>query len=188
VVARNNEGGFSLQGGRFHAKKGGENRLGKWENLAMSVELLPLVRTALIGELESLRDAVREVAKGLSEQQFWARPLDPGNSVGHLVLHLTGNLNHFVGAQLGNTGYVRDREREFTETSVPTREQALAGLDAAVATFHRVVEGLSAEQLAAPHPTERLGQVLPGLVHLLSHFALHRGQMSYITRLVQQRE
>ena len=63
------------------------------------------------------------------------RPLEPGNSVGHLILHLTGNLNHFVGGQLGKTGYVRDREREFTESNLPKKEQVLAGLDAAVATF-----------------------------------------------------
>jgi uncharacterized damage-inducible protein DinB len=139
-----------------------------------------------VRELEGLRDAVRELAGPLSEQEFWAKPLEPGNSVGHLVLHLTGNLNHFVGAQLGGTGYVRDREREFTEAAPPGKAEALAGLDAAVATFRRVVEGLSAERLAAPHPEERLGDVLNGLVHLVSHFALHRGQMSYIARLVKR--
>ncbi len=52
-----------------------------------------------------------------------------------------------------------------------------------MATFRRVVEGLTAEQLAAPHPTERFGVVVNALVHLISHFALHRGQLSYIARL-----
>jgi uncharacterized damage-inducible protein DinB len=151
----------------------------------MSAELTGLARAALIGELEQLRDAVRQLAEGLSEAELWAKPVDPGNSVGHLILHLTGNLNHFVGAQLGHTGYVRDREREFTEQHPPTKADVLAGLDAAVATFRRVVGGLSAEQLAAPHPETRFGPVLQALVHLVSHFALHRGQMSYITRLVK---
>jgi uncharacterized damage-inducible protein DinB len=153
----------------------------------VGTDLKALAQAAVVGQLEGLRDAVRELAGPLDEQQFWARPLKPGNSVGHLVLHLTGNLNHFVGAQLGSSGYVRDREREFTEAQVPGKEQALARLDEAVATFRRVVEGLSAEQLAAPHPTERLGSVFNALLHLVAHFAIHRGQMSYIVRLVSAR-
>ena len=152
----------------------------------MTADLAELTGSALIAELEGLRDAVRQAAEPLSEQELWAKPVEPGNSVGHLILHLTGNLNHFVGAQLGNTGYVRDREREFTEAQPPAKAAVLANLDAAVATFRRVVGGLSAEQLAAPHPEARFGTVLKGLVHLVGHFALHRGQMTYIVRLVQR--
>ena len=150
----------------------------------MTTDMTTLARTALIEGLEHLRDQVRTLVEPLSEQEFWTKPLDPGNSVGHLVLHLTGNLSHFVGAQLGGSGYVRDREREFTETRVPSKAEALADLDNAVATFRKVVSGLSAEQLAAPHPEARFGVVMNALVHLLGHFALHRGQMSYIVRLV----
>jgi uncharacterized damage-inducible protein DinB len=151
----------------------------------MAVDMTALVKAALIGELEILHKEVATVVEPLSEQQFWTRPLDPGNSVGHLVLHLTGNLSHFVGAQLGHSGYVRDREREFTEANPPTKAAALAGLDAAVTTFRKVVGGLTAEQLAAPHPESRFGSVLNTLMHLAAHFALHRGQMSYIGRLVK---
>ena len=151
----------------------------------MSADVATLVRSGLTGELEQLRDAVRQTAESLSDQELWARPVEPGNSVGHLVLHLVGNLNQFVGAQLGGTGYVRDREREFTEASPPSKAAALAGLDAAVATFRRVVEGLSAEALLAPHAEARFGTVVSALVHLVAHFALHRGQISYIVRLLK---
>jgi hypothetical protein len=151
----------------------------------MAADVTALVKAALCGELEKLRDQVRELAAPLDEAPFWRKPIEPGNSFGHLVLHLTGNLSHFVGAQLGGSGYVRDREREFTETSHPTKAEALARLDEAVATFRRVVEGLGAERLAAPHPTERFGAVLPALLAILTHFALHRGQLSYIARLVR---
>jgi hypothetical protein len=61
----------------------------------------------------------------------------------------------------------------------------LANLDAAVATFRRVVESLSTEKLESPHPHAAFGSVLNALVHLLAHFALHRGQMSYIVRWVK---
>lgn len=152
----------------------------------MTVDMTALAKTALIAALEKLRDEVRSLAEPMTETEFWSKPLDPGNSVGHLVLHLAGNLNHFVGGQLGGTGYVRDREREFTETQVPNKAEALQKLDEAVATFRRVVSGLSVEQLAAPHPETRFGAAMSALTHLLTHFALHRGQMSYIRRLVQK--
>lgn len=151
----------------------------------MSTDTTGLAKTALIESLEKMRDDVRKLAEELSEEEFWSKPIDPGNSVGHLVLHLAGNLNHFVGAQLGGSGYVRDREREFTETQLPRVAEALRKLDDAVAMFRRVVSGLSAEQLAAPHPEARFGLVMNALVHLLAHFSLHRGQMSYIVRLVK---
>jgi uncharacterized damage-inducible protein DinB len=151
----------------------------------MTRDLTPAIRAAFIGQLELLRDQVKEIATGLSEEQLWKKPTAPGNSVGHLILHLTGNLNHFVGAQLGKTGYVRDREKEFTDANHPAKAELLGGLDAAVATFRGVVSILEAEELEAPHPEQRFGTVLSALVHLTSHFALHRGQMSYIARLVK---
>jgi uncharacterized damage-inducible protein DinB len=152
----------------------------------MAIDVAELAKTALIGDLEKLRDEVRQLAEPLTEKELWRKPLEPGNSVGHLILHLTGNLNHFVGACLGNTGYVREREREFTEANVPSKAALLAGLDAAVATFRRVVGDLTPDELAAPHPDEHFGLVLNALTRLLTHFALHRGQMSYIVRLVKQ--
>jgi uncharacterized damage-inducible protein DinB len=153
----------------------------------MSIDATNLAKQAIVGELEQLRDQVHTLSEPLSEAEFWTKPLEPGNSVGHLVLHLTGNLSHFVGGQLGKTGYLRDREREFTDSNPPGKAEALSRLDGAVATVRRVVEGLSAEELAAAHPEARLGLVLNALVHLTTHFALHRGQMSYIVRLVQQK-
>lgn len=152
----------------------------------MATDLTGLARSALIAELEELRTAVHEVAVPLSENELWRKPVEPGNSIGHLILHLTGNLNHFVGAQLGKTGYVRDREREFTEMNAPAKSVVLGNLDAAVATFKQIVENLTADQLAAPHPEARFGSVFKALVHLVAHFALHRGQMSYLVRLVKK--
>src|SRR6266436_2525526 len=108
----------------------------------MTADLTTLARSALIAELEELMQGVRELANPLSEEELWRKPLGPGNSVGHLLLHLTGNLNYFVGAQLGGSGYVRDREREFSESNPPSKDVVLANLNQAVATFRQVVSGL----------------------------------------------
>lgn len=152
----------------------------------MTEELVRAVQAALVRNLTEVHDAVMELADPLTEAEFWRKPLDPGNSFGHLVLHLTGNLRHFAGARLGNSGYVRDREREFTEPAVPTKAAALAGLAEAVAEFNRVVADQTAATLVGPHPdADKLGTVANGLTRLVAHFALHRGQMSYIARLVR---
>jgi uncharacterized damage-inducible protein DinB len=153
----------------------------------MSANLAQATKQALAANLEELLAAVKELAGPLSEEQFWRRPIDPGNSFGHLVLHLAGNLRHFVGARLGATGYVRDREREFTEVNVPTKAAAMAGLEEAVVEFRRVVEGLGEARLTEPHPdAEKMATVVNALVRLVAHFALHRGQLSYIARLAQR--
>jgi uncharacterized damage-inducible protein DinB len=151
---------------------------------SMAADLTAQVRSELIEELEHWRDEVRHAVEPLSEEQLWTKPIDPGNSVGHLILHLSGNLNYFVGAQLGGTGYVRDRELEFTETRGRPKAEILKELDATVAMFRQVVSRLTAEQMAKPHPEARFGTVHKALLHLVAHFALHRGQMSYIVRLL----
>jgi uncharacterized damage-inducible protein DinB len=150
----------------------------------MSAELASLARSAVVEELEALHREVRGAAEALSEEDLWRRPVEPGNSVGHLVLHLTGNLNHYVGAQLGGSGYVRDRPREFTEPSPPPKAEALARLDEVVAQFRKVVGRLGEQELLAPHPEAHFGPVYKGLLHLLVHFAVHRGQVSYLVRLL----
>lgn len=152
----------------------------------MAGDLSSTFQMALCKELDELHEGVRVVVAALSEEDLYRKPLANGNSVGHLVLHLTGNLNWFVGANLGGNGYVRDREREFTEDNPPPREVILANLDLAVKTFQRVVKGLPAEKLLQPHPEARLGNVTEALIHLVAHFALHRGQMTYLSRILKQ--
>jgi hypothetical protein len=151
----------------------------------MPAELARLTTTSLIETLEQYRNEIRDLVAPLTEAEFWDKPIDPGNSVGHLVLHLTGNLNHFIGAQIGATGYVRDREREFTETNHPTKTDAMARLDEGVATFRCIVAQQSAAELMDRHPEARFGTVLNALVRVVGHFALHRGQISYLVRLVR---
>jgi len=69
----------------------------------------------------------------LTQEQFWHNPFNYGNSVGHLTLHLTGNLNYYIGARVAKTGYVRDRDREFTETEKPDKAKVLEAFDQAIA-------------------------------------------------------
>src|SRR5215467_6779699 len=75
----------------------------------------------------------------LTDEQFWRRPFPHGNSVGHLLLHITGNLSYYIGARVADTGYVRDREREFTERERKTKTEVLAAFDRAVAVVKKTI-------------------------------------------------
>src|ERR1700691_1687500 len=94
---------------------------------------------------------VRELAAPLTNAQFWHKPFPFGNSFGHLVLHLTGNLNYYIGAQIAQTGYVRDRPREFAETTLPAKLEALTDFDKAIEMVRATIRAQSAEDWSAPY-------------------------------------
>src|SRR5579863_8108333 len=91
---------------------------------------------------------VRELAAPIPDAQFWQKPFPFGNSFGHLVLHLSGNLNYYVGARIAKTGYVRDRPREFNEPDPPSKEEALKRFDEAVVMVHKTIRAQSADDWA----------------------------------------
>src|ERR1700722_12699858 len=82
---------------------------------------------------------IRELAAPLTNSQFWQKPFPFGNSFGHLVLHLTGNLNYYIGTQIDQTGYPRDRPREFNDPNPPEKNDALQRLDDAVALVVKTI-------------------------------------------------
>jgi hypothetical protein len=92
---------------------------------------------------------VRELASPLSNAQFWQRPFCYGNSFGHLVLHLTGNLNYYIGAQIAKTGYLRDRPREFNDPNPPSKDEALKYFDDAVTMVLQTIHAQSPEDWSA---------------------------------------
>ncbi len=145
-------------------------------------DLRETIASSLSGRYSKLAGLVRELAASLGEQQFWTRPFPFGNSFGHLVLHLTGNLNYYIGAQIAGTGYVRDRPREFTETDHPSKETVLGRFYEAVQMVVRTIRSQAAEEWALPYSgagadaQDRLGMVLSCATHLHEHI----GQMMYL--------
>src|SRR5579872_6889368 len=95
-------------------------------------ELASVVASTLASYYEEVEAKVHEWTAPLSDDQFWRNPYDYGNSIGHLLLHLTGNLNYYIGAKIANTGYVRDRDREFNDTVKKPKQQVLADFDRAI--------------------------------------------------------
>ena len=125
---------------------------------------------------------VHELAAPLANEQFWQQPFPYGNSFGHLVLHLTGNLHYYIGARIAKTGYVRDRPREFNDPNPPAKEEALKRLDDAVAMVVKTVRAQSPEDWsveysgAGTNAKIRLDMIL----QCASHMQHHIGQMIYL--------
>jgi hypothetical protein len=121
----------------------------------------------------------------LSNEQFWRNPFPYGNSVGHLVRHLTGNLSYYIGARVAENGYVRDRNREFTDKQPPSKEEALRAFDRTmamvVATIRKQAAGDWGKVYTAelePEAADRF-QIF---VRCAGHAYHHVGQIVYLSR------
>jgi uncharacterized damage-inducible protein DinB len=120
----------------------------------------------------------------LSDEQFWRNPYNYGNSVGHLLLHLTGNLSYYIGAQIGATGYVRNRDREFTEADRPPKEEVLRNLDRAIQLVVDTIRKQSPESWSAAYSAERSKEKTRfGIIlSCAAHADHHIGQIIYLSR------
>jgi len=141
------------------------------------------VHAVLTRELYALRRAVEAYPDDASLWRFV-----PGlpNSGGTLALHLAGNLQHFVGAVLGGTGYRRDRDAEFARRDLP-RTVLLAEIDTTLAAVDRGMGAVPDDSLGAPYPEPIAGRTVATgdwLVHLAAHLAYHLGQVDYHRRAV----
>jgi len=142
-----------------------------------------LIADIITRDLVSLR---KEIEAYPADQDLWRGADGITNSGGTLALHLAGNLQHFVGAVLGDTGYVRDRDAEFAERDVP-RAEVLERIDAAVAAVERTLPRLTDADLAREYPVPiGMVRVETGdfLIHLATHLAYHLGQVDYHRRMV----
>lgn len=134
-------------------------------------------------DLGKLREEVEAYS---DEADLWKVSGEILNPAGNLCLHLTGNLQHFLGAVLGQTGYVRNRNAEFADKGVP-REQLLAGIDETLAVIKSTLSNLSDEDLAKTYPLEVFGEPMTTgyfLTHLATHLNWHLGQINYHRRLI----
>jgi uncharacterized damage-inducible protein DinB len=145
-------------------------------------DLYSTLSSVLVDRYAANAGRIRELAAPLSNAQFWQKPFPFGNSFGHLVLHLTGNLNYYIGAQIANTGYVRDRPREFNESNPPSKEDALKRFDDAVAMVVRTIKAQSPDDWPAKYSAEREDATnrLDIVIRCAAHMQHHIGQMIYL--------
>lgn len=133
-----------------------------------------------------LNKLIEEINLYKDEDQLWLVKEGISNSAGNLCLHLVGNLNHFIGATLGNTGYVRHRDDEFALKNIP-RQDLVININNVMLVVKNTLNKLSTEDLEKDFPLEKHGKIVSTthmLIHLLVHLGYHLGQINYHRRLL----
>jgi hypothetical protein len=135
--------------------------------------------------VRDIRKMKEEIGLYKNETDIWKLTPGIGNSTGTLALHITGNLQHFIGAVLGGTGFVREREREFAERNI-AKAELISGLDDAEAIVTKILGALPDEKLVQDFPIEFMGKrsTHQVLIILVSHLSYHLGQVNYHRRLL----
>jgi uncharacterized damage-inducible protein DinB len=138
--------------------------------------------SALAGRYAANAARIQELAAPLNNAEFWQKPFPFGNSFGHLVLHLTGNLNYYIGTQIAETGYIRDRPREFNDPTPPSKEEALKRFDDAVDMVLKTIQAQSAEDWSAEYSGAGAdaSNPLDMVLQCAAHMQHHIGQMIYL--------
>ena len=138
-----------------------------------------------IRDLNKLKD---EISAYKSEVDLWLEPKGISNSAGNLCLHIVGNLNHFIGTTLGNSGYVRQRDLEFSLKNIP-RLEMIQQIEDTITIIERTLNRLNESDLHKEYrinPFEDFMTTEYFLVHLTTHLSYHLGQINYHRRLLDE--
>ena len=122
-----------------------------------------------------------------NENDLWVVKGEIKNSAGNLCLHLCGNLLHFIGAVLGKSGYVRQREKEFSEKNIPV-EKLISEIENTISVIKKVLSEMKENDLEKIYPIHVFGKEMTTgffLIHLTTHFNYHLGQINYHRRLLK---
>lgn len=125
----------------------------------------------------------------LSDEGIWWRPNSASNSVGNLVLHLSGNVRQWIISGIGGAADVRKRDEEFSEQGPLPREGLVALLRSTVNEACRVLARTPAQSLGDPFVRQGMRMTrLSAIAHVVEHFAYHSGQIAYVTKLKTARD
>jgi hypothetical protein len=136
---------------------------------------------------KDIRKLIEEVNLFNNEENLWKIEGSVKNSCGNLVLHIIGGLNHFVGTTLAHTGYIRNRDQEFSRKGVE-RKELVAQLEALSSMINKTVSALTKEDMEAEFPIffdKPKTSVSYVLVQLLAHLNYHLGQVNYLRRILE---
>jgi len=134
-------------------------------------------------DIEKLKTEITSYKK---EENLWEVSGEILNSAGNLCLHLCGNLQHFVGAVLGNSGYVRKRDEEFSKKNVPIRE-LVAEIELTIKVVQKTFAELKEDDLQKIYPINVFGYEMTTeylLTNMAAHLSYHLGQINYHRRLI----
>lgn len=145
--------------------------------------LVEAIREILVRDLNRAAD---EIGLYATDEALWQEMPGIANTGGTLALHLAGNINHFFGAVLGGSGYVRTRDLEFSRRE-GTREDLASALREAAVVASEALSGVSDADLDADYPEEFAGKTMKTgwmIIQMLTHLNYHFGQINYHRRIV----
>ena len=145
-----------------------------------------LLNTLKIWFTRDLKRLINEIEQYPTEADIWKIQGQINNSAGTLCLHLVGNLNTYIGGELGKTGYLRHRELEFSLKNIP-RIELIQSVENTIEMINETLDSLDENALASEYPIlvfERKTSTEYLLVHLTTHLTYHLGQINYHRRLL----
>jgi uncharacterized damage-inducible protein DinB len=134
----------------------------------------------------NLQQLKKEISAYDNEKDLWLMAGEIPNSAGNLCLHLCGNLQHYIGTILGDSGYIRQRDAEFSTKDVPIADLQLL-IDATMEAVSRTLEEFDQKKLAEDYPQQVFGTPMTTeyfLIHLAAHLGYHLGQINYHRRIL----
>jgi uncharacterized damage-inducible protein DinB len=146
--------------------------------------LLNSVQELMLRDLNKLKT---EISAYASDEKLWLVIGDIKNPAGNLCLHLCGNLQHYIGAVLGNSGYVRNRNAEFSTRGL-SKESLVKEIETTINIVPKTLASLDPIVLDQEYPENVFGKPMTTghfLIHLVGHLNYHLGQVNYHRRLVQ---
>lgn len=148
----------------------------------MNDVILEALRSRITGVFPA---QIRAAVAPLTDEQIWWRPDEKSNSIGNLVLHLTGSLNYFLNRNLGALAFDRNRAGEFAARSGASKGELLAQFDNMVEEAARTFARLTPERLSAPSPEPAMSSiVVEDLINITAHLAAHAGQIVWISKML----
>jgi len=145
--------------------------------------LTETVKTLFNRDLNKLKS---EIGSYKNEAILWVVDKSIANSAGNLCLHLIGNLNTYIGATLGGSNYIRNRELEFSLKDIP-KQELIKMIEATIIVVNETLNKITEEQLNSEYPMLVFQEKTSTeffLVHLTTHLAYHLGQINYHRRLL----
>ncbi|MCB0664591.1 MAG: DinB family protein [Saprospiraceae bacterium] len=146
---------------------------------------LSAVRALFRRDLNRLKSEIQQYKK---EERIWHLEKNIPNTAGNLCLHIVGNLNAYIGAEIGKTGYIRKRDLEFSQKNV-ARRQLIEMVENTISVVDESLDKLSEADLQKEYPLvifEDKMSVEFFLIHLTTHLGYHLGQINYHRRLLDE--
>jgi uncharacterized damage-inducible protein DinB len=145
-----------------------------------------MISSLIILYKRELNKLESEISAYSDDTILWKIDNDVKNSGGNLALHLIGNLNHFIGATLGNSGYIRQRNKEFNDKDI-SRKHIIDQIGELKIILEDTLSSLTQKDLNKTYPIEVFGKPMTTeyfLIHLYGHLTYHLGQINYHRRLL----